>query len=93
MNSGKRKRTADSDADEDADAGEEDATEEYHVPKPKPVRKTAKPAAKKPRTQRGRKVKDPEDALFNPEQLAKDTKINSDNPLYSMSGRFRVYNI
>ncbi|KAK0451767.1 hypothetical protein EV421DRAFT_2075799 [Armillaria borealis] len=82
-NSGKRKRTADSDADEDADAGEEDATEEYHAPKPKPARKTAKPAAKKPRTQRGRKVKDPEDALFDPEQLAKDTKINSDNPLYN----------
>ncbi|KAK0498783.1 hypothetical protein EDD18DRAFT_1318874 [Armillaria luteobubalina] len=82
-NSGKRKRTADSDADEDADAGGEDATEEYHVPKPKPARKTVKPAAKKPRTQRGRKIKDPEDALFDPEQLAKDTRINSDNPLYN----------
>ncbi|KAK0205357.1 hypothetical protein DFS33DRAFT_761234 [Desarmillaria ectypa] len=82
-NPGKRKRTADSDADEDAEAGEEDATEEYHAPKSKTVRKTAKPATKKPRTQRGRKVKDPEDALFDPEQLAKDTKINSDNPLYN----------
>ncbi|KAK0199245.1 hypothetical protein DFS33DRAFT_1376528 [Desarmillaria ectypa] len=67
-NPGKRKRTADSDADEDAEAGEEDATEEYHAPKSKT---------------RGRKVKDPEDALFDPEQLAKDTKINSDNPLYN----------
>ncbi|KAG7442823.1 uncharacterized protein BT62DRAFT_935557 [Guyanagaster necrorhizus] len=82
-NIGKRKRTADSDADEDAEAVEEDAAEEYHAPKPKPARKVMKPAAKKPRTQRGRKIKDPDDALFDPEQLAKDTKINSDNPLYN----------
>jgi cohesin complex subunit SA-1/2 len=64
---GKRKR-ADSDTDDD------DAD-------PKPKRKTKQsPAAKKPR--KTRKAKDGEDA-FDPQQAAKDSKINADNPLFS----------
>lgn len=64
---GKRKR-AESDTEDDDDD-------------PKPKRKTKQsPTAKKPR--KPRKQKDPEDA-FNPQQAAKDSKINPDNPLFS----------
>ncbi|KAJ7135430.1 hypothetical protein C8R43DRAFT_1020987 [Mycena crocata] len=64
---GKRKR-ADSDTDDDDDD-------------PKPKRKTKQsPTAKKPR--KTRKPKDAEDA-FDPQQAAKESKINADNPLFN----------
>ncbi|KAJ6588456.1 hypothetical protein B0H19DRAFT_207200 [Mycena capillaripes] len=64
---GKRKR-ADSGTDDDDDD-------------PKPKRKTKQsPAAKKPR--KTRKPKDGEDA-FDPQQAAKESKINADNPLFN----------
>jgi cohesin complex subunit SA-1/2 len=64
---GKRKR-ADSPSDDDDDD-------------PKPKRKPKQsPAAKKPR--KTRKPKDGEDA-FDPQQAAKESKINADNPLFS----------
>lgn len=69
---GKRKR-ADSDSEDQ---------EEYHA------KTTKKPVAKKLRkttgTRKTRKPKDAQDA-FDPEQVAKETKINADNPLFSAS--------
>ncbi|KAJ7624985.1 hypothetical protein DFH06DRAFT_1305016 [Mycena polygramma] len=64
---GKRKR-ADSGTDDDDDD-------------PKPKRKTKQsPVAKKPR--KTRKPKDGDDA-FDPQQAAKESKINADNPLFN----------
>ncbi|KAJ7248617.1 hypothetical protein B0H12DRAFT_1123467 [Mycena haematopus] len=64
---GKRKR-ADSGSDDDDDD-------------PKPKRKAKQsPVAKKPR--KTRKPKDGEDA-FDPQQAAKESKINADNPLFN----------
>ncbi|KAJ7757031.1 hypothetical protein B0H16DRAFT_1371104 [Mycena metata] len=64
---GKRKR---------ADSGSEDDDDD-----PKPKRKTKQsPVAKKPR--KTRKPKDGDDA-FDPQQAAKESKINADNPLFN----------
>ena len=60
-----------------------------------PPKKKAGPSTKKPRTEKaampktlkastrkGRKLKEGEDT-YDPEQIAKDTKISADNPLFS----------
>jgi cohesin complex subunit SA-1/2 len=74
---GKRKR---------ADSGSEDDDDD-----PKPKRKAKQsPAAKKPR--KTRKPKDGEDA-FDPQQAAKESKINADNPLFSPHFRYLVFKI
>ncbi|KAJ7701757.1 hypothetical protein B0H17DRAFT_1127998 [Mycena rosella] len=62
-----KRKRADSDSDDDED--------------PKPKRKTKQsPATKKPR--KTRKAKDTDDA-FDPQQAAKESKINPDNPLFN----------
>ncbi|KAJ7628572.1 hypothetical protein FB45DRAFT_834497 [Roridomyces roridus] len=66
---GKRKRAAaDSDSDEDDD--------------PKPKRKAKQsPSAKKPR--KTRKTKEAAEDAFDPQQAAKESKINADNPIFN----------
>ncbi|KAF9029519.1 hypothetical protein BDZ89DRAFT_1065307 [Hymenopellis radicata] len=83
---GKRKRAATDDEGDDEEHSGEDNEEEYAAPKRKSPKKPAKKdTAKAPkattRKPRGRKLQDA--AVFDPEQLAKDTKINTDNPLYN----------
>ncbi|KAJ7595027.1 hypothetical protein C8J56DRAFT_1013025 [Mycena floridula] len=85
--------------DDGADAGdEEDIGEDYASPQRNQGRKgkakgtdpkpKGPPAAKKPRTgkaapsKKGRKPK-ADTAFFDADQIAKDTKINSDNPLFN----------
>ena len=72
-------------------------------PKPLPKKKTGQPS-KKPRTEKaaaatskilkastrkGRKLKEGEDT-YDPEQVAKDTKISADNPLFSELKTFEL---
>lgn len=47
------------------------------------VTKAAVPKAPKAATRKGRKLKEGDDATFDLDQVAKDTKINADNPLFS----------
>ena len=87
---------SDADQDEEYQSPKAKATTAGRKGKVKsPPKKKAGPAAKKPRTEKaamskilkastrkGRKPKEGEDT-YDPEQVAKDTKISADNPLFS----------
>ncbi|CAK5263770.1 unnamed protein product, partial [Mycena citricolor] len=72
LTKGKRKRATSVDEDED---------DEDDDPKPRRKTKQSAAAAKKPR-KTARKVKEAQDA-FDPDEAAKDSKINADNPLFN----------
>jgi cohesin complex subunit SA-1/2 len=54
-------------------------------PAKKPKATVQKPPPKTAGTKRGRKVKNADSEPFDAEQIAKETKINADNPLFSAS--------